>query len=302
MRKTERSTRSMTYLLSVDRSLRRVSLRKISVRVKNAKNRLRSDSPTNDAARKTTRARDAVAGGSPSLRAGALALIVIFAAATLIGVPGLFQRSDPGIASVEAATSATQEAPPAPPLDTTKAPQAHVPTAAAAPTRTAGTSAAMSTRVVESPHTAAVGPVQYVDAIPNANAIRHASPRLPADSSSIPKLAAPAGSTASAKPTPHADPLTSADIVNDEAVTISGCLQTGDDSFWLRDTSGANAPKSRSWKSGFLKKHAESVHVIAASRVLQLSNYVAQRVTVTGTLANRTMQVRSLERVAGSCH
>ena len=76
---------------------------------------------------------------------------------------------------------------------------------------------------------------------------------------------------------------------------------TGDDSFWLTDTSGANAPKSRSWKSGFLKKHAGSVQVVAATKALQLSNYVAQRVTATGTLANRTMQAHSLERVAGSC-
>jgi hypothetical protein len=95
--------------------------------------------------------------------------------------------------------------------------------------------------------------------------------------------------------------VTGADVTNEEAVTISGCLQARDDSFWLKDTSGTNAPKSRSWKSGFLKKHAESVQIVDATRALQLSNYVAQRVTATGTLANRTMQAHSLERVAGSC-
>jgi hypothetical protein len=41
---------------------------------------------------------------------------------------------------------------------------------------------------------------------------------------------------------------------------------------------------------------------VDATNALQLSNYVAQRVTATGTLANRTMQARSLERVSGSCH
>jgi hypothetical protein len=160
----------------------------------------------------------------------------------------------------------------------------------------------MSTQVVESPHTMAVEPAQHPDAVPHASAIRHANPRLPADSAPIAKLAAPADSAPNAKPTPHADPLTGAEVMNEGAVTISGCLQTGNDSFWLTDTSGANAPKSRSWKSGFLKKHAESVQVVAASRALQLSEYVAQRVTATGTLANRTMQARSMERIAGSCH
>src|SRR5262245_63233129 len=102
VRKAEPPARPMRYLLSVDRSVRRVSLRKISVRVKNAKNRLRSRSPKNDAAHETTRPRNvvSVAYGWPSWRAGAPALIVILAAATLIGVPGLFQRSDPSIASV----------------------------------------------------------------------------------------------------------------------------------------------------------------------------------------------------------
>jgi len=90
--------------------------------------------------------------------------------------------------------------------------------------------------------------------------------------------------------------------MNEDAVTISGCLQARDGSFWLKDASGTNAPKARSWKSGFLKKHAEPVQIVDATKALQLSNYVAQRVTATGTLANRTMQARSLERVAGSCN
>jgi hypothetical protein len=96
--------------------------------------------------------------------------------------------------------------------------------------------------------------------------------------------------------------MTSADVKNSGAVTISGCLQAGDDSFWLKDTSGADAPKSRSWKSGFLRKRSGSVPVVDATDALQLSNYVGQRVTATGTLANRTLQARSLERVAASCN
>ena len=90
--------------------------------------------------------------------------------------------------------------------------------------------------------------------------------------------------------------------MNDEAVTISGCLQARDGSFWLKDASGTNAPKSRSWKSGFLKKHAEPVQIVDATKALQLSNYVAHRVIATGTLANRTMHASSVEPIAASCH
>ena len=251
------------------------------MRVKNAKNRLRSRSQKKDAPRETARPRIA-----------APALIGILTAAALVVVINVFQRSDSGIASVEAATGALpQIALPARSLDTTKAPPANVPTAAAARTRTPDT-IATSGNVVESPRMTPVETTQHPDAMPHASDVRHANPRLPADSASIAKLSAPAD------PPPNA----SATVMNAGAVTISGCLQAGDASFWLTDTSGADAPKARSWKSGFLKKRGESIQIVAAAKALQLSSYVAQRVTATGTLANRTMQARSLERVAGSCH
>jgi hypothetical protein len=109
--------------------------------------------------------------------------------------------------------------------------------------------------------------------------------------------------TSAVTPAPHAEPITGADIRNAaEAVTISGCLQNGDDAFWLKDLAGADAPKARSWKSGFLKTHRASIKVADATGTLNLSTYVGQRVTATGTLANRTMQAHSLHRVAASCN
>ena len=85
-------------------------------------------------------------------------------------------------------------------------------------------------------------------------------------------------------------------------VTIQGCLQAGNEGFWLKDTSGADAPASRSWKSGFLKKRSASVEVVDATDSLRLANYLGQRVAATGPLTNRRLQVRSLHRVAGSCN
>jgi hypothetical protein len=84
-------------------------------------------------------------------------------------------------------------------------------------------------------------------------------------------------------------------------VTITGCLERDDEIFRLRETSGADAPRSRSWKSAFLKKGPAAVEVVDASRRLKLTNHVGQRVSVTGTLSDGEMQVRSLRRIAASC-
>ena len=120
MQKGQRPTRSMRYLLSVDRSLRRVSLKKISVRVKNAKNRVRSRAAKRADARETTGSWSAwVSNAWPSVRAAAPALIAIVAGAMLIGAPGLL-RSDSSVESATSAPSASRETPPsALPLDTT---------------------------------------------------------------------------------------------------------------------------------------------------------------------------------------
>jgi hypothetical protein len=84
-------------------------------------------------------------------------------------------------------------------------------------------------------------------------------------------------------------------------VTITGCLERHDAAFRLKDTAGADAPKSRSWKSGFLKKSSSSIDVVDGANRLKLKDHVGQRVSVTGVLVEREMQARSLKNVASSC-
>ena len=84
-------------------------------------------------------------------------------------------------------------------------------------------------------------------------------------------------------------------------VTLAGCLERDDDTFRLKDTLGADAPKSRSWKSGFLKKSSASITIVDAPTRLNLANHVGQRVSVTGMLEDGQMRVRSMRRVAASC-
>jgi len=86
-----------------------------------------------------------------------------------------------------------------------------------------------------------------------------------------------------------------------ERVTLTGCLEQNHDGFRLKDTEGTDAPKSRNWKTGFLTKHAASVNVVDAKNRTKLGSHVGERVSVTGMLLDRDLDVRSLTRVANSC-
>jgi hypothetical protein len=84
-------------------------------------------------------------------------------------------------------------------------------------------------------------------------------------------------------------------------VTITGCLERSDETFRLKETSGDDAPRARSWKTAFLKKRSASIEVVDAPNRLKMSSYVGQRVSLTGTLVDREMHARVLQPVAGSC-
>ena len=94
---------------------------------------------------------------------------------------------------------------------------------------------------------------------------------------------------------------TAAQAVDTGIVTISGCLEQDDDVFRLKDTEGANAPKARSWKSGFLKKGSAKVEIVDVKNRLRLKNHVGKRVTVTGQLHEKEMLANSVRRIAASC-
>ena len=83
-------------------------------------------------------------------------------------------------------------------------------------------------------------------------------------------------------------------------VTVVGCLERTDEGFRLKETSGADAPKARSWKSGFLKKSSASLDVVDTTRTLQLNTLVGRRVSMTGIVDDRELQARSVRRL-GEC-
>jgi hypothetical protein len=83
--------------------------------------------------------------------------------------------------------------------------------------------------------------------------------------------------------------------------TVTGCLEQDSETFRLTDTEGADAPKARSWRTGFLKKRSASVVIVDSADVLKLASHVGQRVSVTGLLDDREMVVRTLHRVGELC-
>ena len=121
-----------------------------------------------------------------------------------------------------------------------------------------------------------------------------------ADSASIPLESAPNPSLPSDAQI-ASESTSNASASKATPVTITGCLERNHETFELRDTSGPDAPRSRSWRSAFLKRSAASIEVVDTAGGVRLPSHVGQRVTVKGTLVDREMQVRSLQRVAASC-
>ena len=87
-------------------------------------------------------------------------------------------------------------------------------------------------------------------------------------------------------------------------VTITGCLEVSvnQDEFRLTDTEGADAPKSRSWRTGFLKKRSSPVALVEPPERLALQTHVGRRVSATGLLISHDLKVSALRVVGPSCN
>lgn len=86
-----------------------------------------------------------------------------------------------------------------------------------------------------------------------------------------------------------------------EIVTITGCLEQKEDGFRLKDTGGTDAPKSRSWKTLGLTKHASTISLVDTSKRMKLGSHVGERVSVTGALVDKELQGKSLKSLTPSC-
>jgi hypothetical protein len=132
---------------------------------------------------------------------------------------------------------------------------------------------------------------------PVAKVAMSASPKASTQPAAVPVVAA----TKESGESDTESPVTPAVSAVSAAVTIDGCLERADNGFRLKDTTGADAPKSRSWKSGFLRKGSVPVRIVDAANGLRLASHLGERVSVTGTMIDREMRAHAVRSLAASC-
>jgi hypothetical protein len=98
-------------------------------------------------------------------------------------------------------------------------------------------------------------------------------------------------------------PVSRAATAREEAIvtTISGCLERDGDMFKMTDTAGENAPKSRTWKSGFIKKGSAAIDIVEGATRLKLAGHIGRRVNITGLLSDREMHAQSVRVISQTC-
>ena len=265
-------TGKAVYLLSADRKFRRLSLKKISERVKSARRRTRGRSIAK-AATAGEPASTADRNPAPAKVASiALVLAGAFLLATLAGGSWPSASSvDPEVAAAQKENAAVltadvSSAPAVPAKRLAVSPAANAPRESnASPVRPAVTSTATSRPTETTKARAEIAP----------------APPAPARSSAPVEV----------HPVAAAAPV--------DTVTISGCLDFDGKSAWLKDTSGDDAPRARSWRSGFLRKRSSRIALVDGPSSAKA--YDGRLVSVTGVLVDREMRVSSLKPIAGDC-
>lgn len=245
MKHAKKPSQAIRYLLSVDRRLQRISLKKMSARLTKAKHSVR---PARSRKPSGPQYSSFLPWASSRVMVTAMTLVIVAAALLLARQPS-------------AQGDGVQMEPPR----EESAPQKNVSAAAARQTENA-------------------------DVAPPRTTIASAS-----------ALAMQPPNAESAPAATREDSATKPGQEIENAVTITGCLEQDAGTFWLKDTAGVDAPKTRSWRSGFLKKRQPRIELVDAANTLRLGTHVGERVAATGVLEDREMRARSLGRVAASC-
>lgn len=86
-----------------------------------------------------------------------------------------------------------------------------------------------------------------------------------------------------------------------DSITLTGCLEADGRKYMLTDLEGAQAPKGRSWKTGFVMKKSKDVEITSSSSV-KLGDHLGHKVSVVGVRNGDThLQARSIKQIAASC-
>jgi hypothetical protein len=243
-----------------------------SVRAKVTTRRAKTGEKSGEAVPRIVKPIDAPRTVTLSSRASLLAAMVVVTGAAILAARGGSELAEHAGNDVRVEAAAAPEAP-APPESFVLMPE---PAAAPAPSAIA-------------PQARAAERVAAKAAVPEAKAAVEEAPMPPAAAPEAAPVVAVAAGPVPAAETPGA------------TTSVSGCLTFDDGTYRLKDATGAEAPKSRSWKSGFLTRRAVTIDIVDAGQSLSLQSHVGRRVEIGGTLLEREMRANSLHRLADSC-
>ena len=125
-----------------------------------------------------------------------------------------------------------------------------------------------------------------------AKAPAKAAPAKPAPAKAAPAKPAPARVVAAPVAVVPVDPNT---------VTMIGCLESDGSKYRLADVQGNQAPKGRSWKTGFVTKKTKNIDLVGAPASLKLQDHVGRKVSVSGLKDDDTHLKARTIRQLGSC-
>ena len=130
-----------------------------------------------------------------------------------------------------------------------------------------------------------------------AKAPAQAAPAKPAPAKAAPAKAAPA----KAVPARVAAAPVAVVPVDPNTVTMIGCLESDGSKYRLADVQGNQAPKGRSWKTGFVTKKTKNIDLVGAPASLKLQDHVGHKVSVSGLKDDDThLKARTIKQL-GSC-
>jgi hypothetical protein len=260
VKRTRKPAVPVKYLLSGDRKLQRLSLKKIKDPATKAKPRARS-----------TRVKQAMdeeaASTSPKRIGGRLAVVgvvCLFAAAALLAArPGAPPDGVSAGAAADVATSPQQ-------LGLTADRDSNPSATAAAPRSSPSPVGRSHPAPAAIEKTPALAPVKKTQA-------------------------------ARAVASPTAAPDSTAPVKSSSTLTVEGCLESDGSTYRLKNTSGLDAPKVRSWRTGFLMKRSSSIELVDTTGRLRLQDHLGARVAATGSLADRELRATALRQIAAVC-
>jgi len=258
---------SVRYLLSGDRSLRRLTLRRLpSIRART------------DSSRKTGRSKP-IPSAQTTRRASSFAPRMLLFAAVFLTAGGALMAAkmmiEPTRPEVSSAAPVRQTTVSTPILEQSPAVVRPAP-------------AAVSPDPAPKPRAVPPPASERVESAPRSAKRSEDSLPIVTAESNVAAVTAPSTAAVEADQPPP--------------VTIVGCLEGNGDTFWLKNASGEGVPTARSWKTGFLKKHTPSMALVDTTQRLNLQGHVGQRVAVTGAVTDRAMRTHSLSLVASSCN